>query len=75
MIAKDLFHFIESFKDISTVVAGYHLAAIGFKIWNSFKGIPNFKPYRSKMVTSDHSADVFKAFDEVEQVFGDHQFA
>ena len=42
---------------------------------NYFKGIPNFKPYRSKMVTSDHSADVFKAFDEVEQVFGDHQFA
>ena len=42
---------------------------------NYFKGIPNFKPYRSKMVTSDHSADVFKAFDEVEQVFGDYQFA
>lgn len=36
---------------------------------NYFKGIPNFKPYRTKMVTSDHSQDVFKAFDEVEAKF------
>jgi hypothetical protein len=42
---------------------------------NYFKGIPNFKPFRTKMVTSDHSSDVFKAFDEVENVFGDYQFA
>ena len=42
---------------------------------NYFKGIPNFKPYRTKMVTSDHSADVFKTFDEVEKIFGDYQFA
>ena len=41
---------------------------------NYFKGIPNFKAYRTKMVTSDHSADVFKTFDEVESVFGTHQF-
>jgi len=27
-----------------------------------------------KMVTSDHSQDVFKAFDEVLERFGDHQF-
>jgi hypothetical protein len=40
-----------------------------------FKGIPDFKPYRTKMVTSDHSVDVFNAFDEVEKVFGDYQFA
>jgi len=26
------------------------------------------------MVTSDHSADVFAAFDEVEAAFGDYQF-
>jgi hypothetical protein len=42
---------------------------------NYFKGIPNFKPFRTKMVTSDHSSDVFKAFDEVEKIFGDYQFA
>ena len=42
---------------------------------NYFKGIPNFKPFRTKMVTSDHSIDVFKAFDEVENIFGDYQFA
>ncbi len=41
---------------------------------NYFKGIPNFKPYRTKMVTSDHSIDVFKTFDEVESAFGTHQF-
>jgi hypothetical protein len=42
---------------------------------NYFKGIPNFKPFRTKMVTSDHSSDVFKTFDEVENIFGDYQFA
>lgn len=42
---------------------------------NYFKGIPDFKPYRMKMVTTDDSADVFAAFDEVLEKFGDHQFA
>jgi tRNA-dihydrouridine synthase len=41
---------------------------------NYFKGIPDFKPYRMKMVTSDDSADVFAAFDEVLQKFGDYEF-
>ncbi len=41
---------------------------------NYFKGIPHFKEYRMKMVTSDESADVFAAFDEVLEKFGDHQF-
>lgn len=41
---------------------------------NYFKGIPNFKEYRMKMVTSDDSKDVFAAFDEVLDKFGDHQF-
>ena len=35
---------------------------------NYFKGIPNFKPYRMKMVTSDDAKDVFAAFDEVEEL-------
>ncbi|MGC1474034.1 MAG: tRNA dihydrouridine synthase DusB [Psychroserpens sp.] len=42
---------------------------------NYFKGIPNFKEHRMKMVTSDDSKDVFAAFDEVLQRFEDHQFS
>lgn len=41
---------------------------------NYFKGIPNFKPYRMKMVTSDDAKDVFAAFDEAEEKFSDFQF-
>ena len=41
---------------------------------NYFKGIPHFKEYRMKMVTSDASKDVFAAFDEVLDKFSDHQF-
>ena len=41
---------------------------------NYFKGIPHFKEYRMKMVTSDEASDVFATFDEVLQKFGDHQF-
>lgn len=41
---------------------------------NYFKGIPDFKPYRMKMVTSDDSVDVFAAFDEVLEKFKDYQF-
>ncbi|CAM1334657.1 tRNA dihydrouridine synthase DusB [Tenacibaculum aestuariivivum] len=37
---------------------------------NYFKGIPHFKEYRMKMVTSDAPKDVFAAFDEVEAKFG-----
>jgi tRNA-dihydrouridine synthase len=42
---------------------------------NYFKGIPNFKEHRMKMVTSDEAIDVFAAFDEVLEKFGDHQFS
>ena len=41
---------------------------------NYFKGIPHFKEYRMKMVTSDKSEDVFAAFDEVLEKFSDYQF-
>ena len=41
---------------------------------NYFKGIPNFKEYRKKMVTSDKAGDVFDTFDEVLEVFSDYQF-
>jgi len=42
---------------------------------NYFKGIPHFKEYRMKMVTSDDAKDVFAAFDEIERDFVDYQFA
>ncbi len=41
---------------------------------NYFKGIPNFKELRMKMVTSDEAADVFAAFDEALELFGHHEF-
>ncbi|WP_046755235.1 tRNA dihydrouridine synthase DusB [Kordia jejudonensis] len=41
---------------------------------NYFKGIPHFKEYRQRMVTTDDSAGVFQVFDEVFEKFGDHQF-
>jgi nifR3 family TIM-barrel protein len=41
---------------------------------NYFKGIPHFKEYRTKMVTSDDAVDVFAVFDEVEDKFSDYQF-
>ena len=41
---------------------------------NYFRGIPHFKEYRMKMVTSDDSKDVFAAFDEVLEKFVDFQF-
>ena len=36
---------------------------------NYFKGIPDIKPYRMTMVTSDSSTDVFKVLDEVQEKF------
>ena len=42
---------------------------------NYFKGIPNFKEYRTRMVTANDSADVFATFDAVLEKWGDYQFA
>lgn len=42
---------------------------------NYFKGIPNFKPFRARMVTSDDAAEVFAAFEEALEAFSDHVFA
>ena len=36
---------------------------------NYFKGIPNFKPLRTRMVTSNDSAGVFEVFDEILELF------
>ncbi len=42
---------------------------------NYFKGIPHFKEYRMKMVTSDDAIDVFAAFDEIQEKFSGFEFA
>lgn len=41
---------------------------------NYFRGIPHFKEYRMKMVTSDDSSAVFAVFAEVLENFSDYQF-
>lgn len=51
---------------------GEHLGVVETRrhYTNYFKGIPHFKEYRLKMVTSDDPKDVFATFDEVEATFG-----
>ncbi len=41
---------------------------------NYFKGIPDFKEYRTKMVSSDDAESVFETFQEVLEKFNDYQF-
>src|SRR5690606_12465926 len=41
---------------------------------NYFKNSPHFNDLKSKMVTSDHSADVFAAFDDVLEQFSGYEF-
>ena len=40
---------------------------------NYFKGIPHFKEYRTRMVTSNASEDVFATLTEVEKQWGDYE--
>lgn len=40
-----------------------------------FKGMPDFKPYRMRMVTSNDPQGVFDALDEVEEKFADFVFS
>ncbi len=51
---------------------GEHLGVVETRrhYTNYFKGIPHFKEFRLKMVTSDDPADVFATFDEVQATFG-----
>ena len=42
---------------------------------NYFKGIPDFKKYRTIMVTSDFSKDIFNLFNELKERFGAHKLA
>ena len=51
---------------------GEHLGVVETRrhYTNYFKGIPHFKEYRLKLVTSDDPSEVFKAFDQIEAEFG-----
>lgn len=51
---------------------GEHLGVVETRrhYTNYFKGIPHFKEYRLKMVTSDDPEEVFATFDEVREKFG-----
>ena len=40
-----------------------------------FKGIPDFKQYRTKMVTMDHSYEIFDLFEGLEDKFGNTKLA
>jgi tRNA-dihydrouridine synthase len=42
---------------------------------NYFKGIPNFKPLRTRMVTSNESAGVFEVFNEILEQFSSYETA
>ena len=51
---------------------GEHLGVVETRrhYTNYFKGIPHFKEFRLKMVTSDDAKDVFAAFEHVAATFG-----
>ena len=36
---------------------------------NYFKGIPNFKPFRIRLVTEDHLDNIFSIFDEIQRAY------
>jgi hypothetical protein len=42
---------------------------------NYFKGIPNFKPYRTRMVTANEPELIYATFEEVLETFSNFEFA
>ncbi|HQA73791.1 MAG: tRNA dihydrouridine synthase DusB [Flavobacterium sp.] len=42
---------------------------------NYFKGISNFKEHRLKLVTLESSEELFKALNEIQEVYADYQFS
>ena len=41
---------------------------------NYFKGVPNFKEHRLKLVTLENAESLFKALNEIQEVYADYQF-
>ena len=42
---------------------------------NYFKGFPNFKEYRMRLVTLENSADIFNVLDEIVRVYAEKVIA
>ena len=42
---------------------------------NYFKGVSNFKEHRLKLVTLENAESLFKALNEIQEVYADYQFA
>jgi tRNA-dihydrouridine synthase B len=42
---------------------------------NYFKGIHDFKPFRTKLVTSDFAVELFQTLNDIEEAYSDFQFA
>ena len=42
---------------------------------NYFKGVPSFKEHKQRLVTLDHAHELFALLNEIEEVYGDYQFA
>ena len=42
---------------------------------NYFKGIQNFKEYRTKLVTQEHAVELYQTLDQISRAYEDYQFA
>jgi tRNA-dihydrouridine synthase B len=42
---------------------------------NYFKGVHDFKQYRTRLVTSDHAVDIFATLGEIRDAYADYQFS
>jgi len=41
---------------------------------NYFRGMPNFKPFRTEMVTAEHYTEVLSILDRVQEAYADYEF-
>ena len=41
---------------------------------NYFKGVSNFKEHRLKLVTLETAESLFKALDEIQEIYAEYQF-
>ncbi len=42
---------------------------------NYFKGIQNFREFRTRLVTQDHASELYQTFEDIINTYGDYQFA
>ena len=41
---------------------------------NYFRGMPNFKPFRTEMVTAERYIEVLSILDRVQETYADYEF-